>query len=323
VRAIDYAIRQAWASLWRSRAATAFAVAAIALAMIVLGALLLITSNAERLLAEWSSAAEFSVYLRDDATSEQRGAIEALLDQSGVTAGREYVSKTQALSRFRREFAELASLTSAFPDNPFPASLEVQVKPEADQDGRATALVQKIAALPGVADVRYDREWLARFASAVATIRAAGLALVLIMTLAAGLTVAAVVRLGLFARRAEIEIMELVGAPLAFIRGPFIAEGLLQGGIGAAVALALLWAGYWGARTCAEGLLQGGIGAAVALALLWAGYWGARTWWAPELSGLLLGGDFGFLPIRMWVSLVAGGMAVGSAGGFAASRHAG
>jgi cell division protein FtsX len=109
------------------------------------------------------------------------------------------------------------------------------------------------------------------------------------------LTVAAVVRLGLFARRAEIEIMELVGAPLAFIRGPFIAEGLLQGGIGAAVALALLWAGYWG----------------------------ARTWLAPELSGLLLGGDFGFLPIRMWVSLVAGGMAVGSAGGFAASRHAG
>ena len=77
MRALDYAIREGWASLWRNRASGAFAVLAIALAMIVLGALLLTTWNVERLLAQWSSTAEFSVYLRDDASSEQRGAIEA------------------------------------------------------------------------------------------------------------------------------------------------------------------------------------------------------------------------------------------------------
>ena len=87
MRALDYALRQGWASLLRSGGSSAFAVLAIALAMIVLGALLLLTWNAERLLARWSSAAEFSVYLRDDATSEQRGAIEALIDQSGVAVG--------------------------------------------------------------------------------------------------------------------------------------------------------------------------------------------------------------------------------------------
>ena len=295
MRAFDYALRQGWASLWRSRGSSTFAIIAIALAMIVLGALLLVTWNAEQLLARWSSAAEFSVYLRDEATSEERGAIESLIDRSGVAAGREYVSKGDALTRFRRQFADLAALTNGFDDNPFPASLEVRVLPGVESEGRADELVRRLAASPGVADVRYDREWLARIASGLQTIRAAGLALATLMALAAGVTVATVVRLGLHARREELEIMELVGAPLTFIRGPFIAEGLLQGGLGALVAVGLLWVTY-----------------TVVVA-----------WWGSDLSALLDGSAVEFLPPRLLAYLVAGGMAVGSAGGFAASRHAG
>jgi cell division transport system permease protein len=294
MRAIEYALKKAWASLWRGRGSTAFAIVAIALAMTVLGTLLLLTSNAEQLVSQWTAAAEFSVYLRDDATSEQRGAIESAIDDSGVAAGRDYVSKPQALSRFRRDFTELASLTSGFDDNPFPASIEVRILPEAEQDGRAEALVRKVAALPGVADVRYDREWLARLASGLDAVRGAGLALALLMAVAAALTVAAVVRLGLHARRDEIEIMNLVGSPMTFIRGPFVAEGLLQGGIGALLALVLLWLGF---------------------AL-------ATAWWGGQLTTLLDGSSLRFLPLRMAALLVAGGMMVGAAGGFAASRHA-
>jgi cell division transport system permease protein len=294
MRAVDYALRQGWASLRRGGGATLLAVAAIALAMIVLGALLLVTSNAERVLAEWTAAAEFSIYLRDDATSEQRGAIEAMLDRSGVAAGREFVSKAEALARFRREFSELASLTTDLGDNPFPASLEVRVDEGARQDGRTETVVRRIAALPGVADIRYDREWLARFSASLQRIRGAGLALVTLMSLAAALTVAAVVRLGLYARRDEIEIMELVGSPLSFIRGPFVAEGVMQGGAGALLALLLLWAGF-----------------AV-----------SRASWGSELLALLNGASIEFLPARFCAYLVAGGMLVGSVGGFAAARHA-
>jgi cell division transport system permease protein len=295
MRALDYAFRQGWSSLWRSRGSSLFAIAAIALAMIVLGSLLFVTWNAERLLSEWASAAEFSVYLRDDATSEQRGSIEAAIDQSGLTAGREYVSKAQALTRFRREFAELAALTEGFDDNPFPASLEVRVRPDAEVDGRADALVRQLAQLPGVADVRYDREWLARVGGGLQTIRSGGLALALLMALAAAVTVATVVRLGLYARRDEIEIMELVGAPVTYIRGPFIAEGFLQGGLGALLAIALLWGGYAA----------------------------ATAWWGPQIAAALDGGMLQFLPVRLCAYLAAGGMAVGSAGGFVAARHAG
>lgn len=294
MRAIDYALREAWASLWRNRAASAFAIAAIALAMIVLGALLLVTWNVERLLAEWSSATEFSVFLRDEATSEERGAIEALIDESSVVEARQYVSKADALTRFRREFAELASLTEGFDDNPFPASVEVRIRPEAEADGRAEALVRRVAALPGVADVRYDREWLARVASGLTAVRGAGFALALVMALAAAVTVATVVRLGLYGRRDELEVMQLVGSPIAFIRGPFVAEGVLQGGIAALLALGLLWLGS----------------AAV------------TGWWGAELAAVLEGGSLQFLPPRLCGALVAGGMVVGGTGGFAASRHA-
>ena len=294
MRAIDYALREAWASLWRGGRSTAFAVIAIALAALVLGALLLLTWNVDQLLTQWTSATEFSVFLRDDATSEQRGTIEAAIDHSGVVQGREYVSKAEALTRFRRQFTDLAAMTNDLGDNPFPASLEVRVRPDAEGNGRADALVKQVATLPGVADVRYDREWLARMANGLNAIRGAGFALAFLMAAAAAVTVAAVVRLGLYTRREEIDIMKLVGSPVAFIRGPFIAEGLLQGGLGAVVALGLLWLGFKA----------------------------AGAWWGADLAAILDGASLRFLPIREAILLVAGGMFVGAAGGFAASRHA-
>ena len=110
MRALDYALREGWASLWRDRGSSSLAIVAIALAIIVLGSLLLVTWNVERLLAQWTSAPELSVYLRDEATSEQRGAIETLIDDSGVADSREYITKADALTRFRREFSELLSI---------------------------------------------------------------------------------------------------------------------------------------------------------------------------------------------------------------------
>ena len=295
MRALAYGFRLGWASVLRSGGSGAFAVMAISLAMIVLGTLLLITWNGERLLARWASAAEFSVYLRDEASSEERGAIESIIDQSGVAISREYVSKADALTHFRREFAELASLASSFEDNPFPASVEVRLRPEAEADGRAAALVKRLGSAAGVADVGYDSEWLGRVAGTLRTVRAVGLGLAALMALAAAVTVATVVRLRLHSRRDEIEIMELVGSPLAFIRGPFVAEGFLQGGIGALIALMLLWAGF-----------------AVIV-----------SWWGSDIQAILAGGSIEFLPVRLVTYLLAGGMLVGSAGGFAAARHAG
>jgi len=290
MRALEYSFREALASLWRRRGSSAFAILAISLAILVLGGVLLATSNIERLVAEWSSAAEFSVYLRDDATSEQRGALESLIDQSGVAAGREYVSKAQALGRFRKDFSELASLASSFENNPFPASVEVRVRPEASS--LAAGLVARLAAAPGVADVRYDRDWLARITTALEAVRGIGFTLALVMMLAAALTVATVVRLTLHARRDEIEIMQLVGSPYAYIRGPFVVEGFIQGGVGAIIAVLVLW-----------------IAARAAV-----------VWWGAPLADIMPLGSLQFLSVGVCAWLIAGGMFVGCLGGLAATR---
>ncbi|MEQ1757456.1 MAG: ABC transporter permease [Vicinamibacterales bacterium] len=294
MRALDYALREGWRGLRRSGSAGILATAATGLAILVLGALLLITSNVEQLMAQWSETAEFSVFLRDDATSEQRGAIESVIDRSGIALGRTYLSKADALQRFRRDFANLDALAASLEDNPFPSSIEVRVRPDAEQDGRTTALVQGMASLPGVADVRYDREWLSTLTTGLRAVRGVGWTLALLVGLAAAATVASVIRLGLQSRYQEIEIMQLVGSPVAFIQGPFVAEGLIQGAMGSLSALILLGIGYLA----------------------------ATRWWGAGVASVLDGATLRFLSPSLVVLLVFGGMAVGALGGFAASRHA-
>jgi cell division transport system permease protein len=240
VNALQYSLDEALASLWRGRQSGLLSTATIALALFVLGAFLLVTTNLDRLGAEWSRSAELSVYLTDDVSLDQRRAIEGALAPGDLIASREYVSKSDALSRFKQTFGDLASTIDGLGDNPLPASIEVRLRPDAGASASVDALSARLRGMPGVADVRYDRQWLNRLLAAVGVIRGVGVALAAILTLAAALTVANVVRLGLYTRRDELEIMQLVGAPQVYIRGPFVMEGVLQGGLGALVALILL-----------------------------------------------------------------------------------
>jgi cell division transport system permease protein len=190
-------------------------------------------------------------------------------------------------------FPEFAQAAVTLGGQVLPASFEVRLQAGAG-GAPVEPLVDALRRLPGVSDVRYDREWVARLQGIVRAVRAVGAALVLVLVLAAALTVASVVRLALHARRQEIEIMHLVGAPLTYIRGPFVMEGVVQGGLGAVVALALLVALYVTARVRLDDAAAAvpGLGAA-----------------APA-----------FLPAAWIAALVAGGMAVGCIGGLVAAR---
>jgi cell division transport system permease protein len=240
MRALRYAFDEAVASLWRGRRSAILSTATIAVALFVLGAFLIATSNLERLGEEWGRSAEMSVYLDDAASAENRQAVEALLSGGRLVSGHLFVSKEEALRRFKATFADLASVVDTVEDNPLPASYEVRLEAAPGSREAIAELAAKLEGTPGVAEVRYDRQWLDRVLSAVTLIRRVGFLLAGFLTIAAALTVANVVRLALWARRDELEIMHLVGAPQAFIRGPFVMEGVLQGGIGALLALAAL-----------------------------------------------------------------------------------
>jgi cell division transport system permease protein len=291
LRAIGYAFDEAVHSLWRGRESGLLSTLTIALALFVLGGFLLVTANLERLSAEWSSAAEMSVYLKDEITPEERRAIESLLAPSDLVASHEYVSKVDALNRFKQTFTDLSSAVDTLGDNPLPASFEVRLRSTPSAQASVDELGARLRQAPGVADVRYDRQWLTRVLSAITIIRGVGVGLVTILTIAAALTVANVVRLALYARRDELEIMQLVGAPQAYIRGPFVMEGVLQGGIGAMLALAVLSAAFFALR---------------------------GRYLVPLASAVNLS-SIRFLPWELCLFVVVGGMAVGCLGGLVAA----
>jgi cell division transport system permease protein len=289
MRAIRYAFDEATASLWRGRQSGLLSTVTIALALFVLGAFLLVTSNLRRLGVEWSSAAEMSVYLKDDVTPSEQSALENTLTPGEIVAGRDFVSKDEALRRFKQMFGDLAASLDAG-DNPLPASYEVRLQP-ARAPQAVDDLARHLRTMAGVADVRYDRQWLDRLLAATNVIRGIGFVIGSILTIAAALTVANVVRLALYARQDELDIMQLVGAPQVYIRGPFIMEGILQGGAGALVAL---------------------------LALL-IGFVAVRARYGTALAATVDVASIRFLPPELCLLLLVGGMLVGCVGGFVAS----
>ncbi|MDQ3421196.1 MAG: ABC transporter permease [Acidobacteriota bacterium] len=250
MHALRYFFSEAATSLMRGPVASALAILTIASGMFVLGVFLVVNANFQRVVDRWSRSAELSVYLHDDVTPEQLTAIDAITGSSGLAARREYVSKEQALARFKTDFPDLAGTAGTLENNPFPASFDVQLKPDLRESTTAVdGLVSALTTMAGVADVRYDREWLSRLNTLVRTGRIAATGIVLLLAVAAAMTVGNVVRLTAAARRDEIEIMQLVGAPFAYVRGPFVAEGILQGGIGAIVALIALTIAFYFVRT--------------------------------------------------------------------------
>jgi cell division transport system permease protein len=291
MRALRYALEEAFTSLWRGRQAGLLSTLTISLALFVLGGFLVVTANLERLGSEWSNAAELSVYLKDDVTPGERRAVEAVLAPGELVAAHEYVSKAEALTRFKQTFGDLAAAVDGSGANPLPASLEVRLRPGPGVSSSVDGLAARLRTMAGVADVRYDRQWLSRVLSAINVIRGIGFVLGSVLAIAAALTVANVVRLALYARREELDIMNLVGAPQAYVRGPFVMEGVLQGGIGALVALAALGVAFFALR--------------------------AR--YLVPLASALNVPSIHFLPIELSVLLVAGGMAVGCLGGLVAA----
>jgi cell division transport system permease protein len=293
IRPLKYFVTEAAASLWRGRRSAVLAILTIGAGLFVLGFFLIINSNVRRLTDRWGESAEFAVYLRDDITPPQLEAVQAAIDQSGLSAGRELVSKERAAERFSRDFPDLGTSAGRLERNPFPASVDVRLRPEVRGAEQAVdTLARQLTAQAGVADVRYDRRWLTRLNSVITFVRSIGVIIVALLALASALTVANVVRLAAHARRDEIEIMQLVGAPLTYVRGPLVLEGVMQGGAGAIVAIVSLGILFAAARAR--------YGAAVA-----------------DAVGL---GSITFLPVELWVVLLLGGMLLGSVGGLIVAR---
>lgn len=191
---------------------------------------------------------DVSVYLKDSDTPEQLKAFKTRLEQTPNVAGVKYLSKSDALAEYRKQNASNAKLLEAITDadNPLPASLQIKAKdPNKLQD--ISDVVSRAEFKPLIQDhdgVSYGGDRKATIDRIIQTsnfFKTTGLVASLLFVIISTLIIFNTIRMAIFTRREEIEIMKLVGATSWYIRGPFIFEAALYGIIAAVIALVVIY----------------------------------------------------------------------------------
>ncbi len=237
---LRYLLSEAVDNVKVNRTTTVIALATTTFTMLGMGVFLLLYLNVRDALGSLREEIKVIVYLRDSATAQDIAAIRAEVSRDPAVAGIELVSREQALATFRAQFPSEERLLSGLGENPFPASLVVKVGQAYRSSEQVGALVQKLKMLSEAEEVLYSQDWIENLAVALRYLKVLGVGIGVVLAASMVTILANTIRLTLYARREEIEILKLIGATTGFIRIPFVLEGALLGGAGAACALFLL-----------------------------------------------------------------------------------
>jgi len=235
-------VRTAIRGIASSPVTSGISVVTIGVTLVLVGAFALLLRNMEELLDQFGDDLRVTAYLESEISDE---ALRALEDRVLAIPGVEEVetlSKDQALDRFRASVGSGSALLDGLEVNPLPASLEISLSEDRRSAEGMEAVAGVIEELDGVESLSAGLDWVEGYLRAVAVVRAVGIGLGIILALATLLIVANTIRLGIFARRDELEILSLVGASRPFVQTPFLLEGIVQGAAGGAIALGLLYA---------------------------------------------------------------------------------
>jgi cell division transport system permease protein len=287
---VGFLVGEALRDLRRAGRVAVSAIMLITLSLGAVGAFLLLSDNLGHAVSAWRQRLRFVVYLKQEpAPAGVTALVQRVQALPGVGAVR-YVSRGEALETVRKLLGKDAGAAEHLSGNPLPASLEVMPARQGATSEGARRLIEQLAALPEAEDVAGGVEWVDRLARLQHLVTLVGLGFGAVLAVAAILTVTTATTLVLHARRSETEIMRLVGAPEFMIRMPLLLQGLVQGVLGAGLALAALA--------------------------------GAHRVVAPKLAPLMtvaLGVDgVTFLPVAQVVAIAAAGAALGALGGFLA-----
>ncbi|MEK7716050.1 MAG: ABC transporter permease [candidate division NC10 bacterium] len=237
---LGFLIGEALRDLRRAGRVAVSAIVLIALSLAALGGFWLVSSNLERAVANWRERVRIIVYLkREPPAGEAAALVERVQGVPGV-AGVLYLSKADALASLKAVLGKDASVVAQLPSNPLPASLEITPAAAAATPEGARALVERLESLPEAEEVAGSVDWVERLSQWQRLLTTIGLGIGAVLAIAAFLTVATATTLILHARRRETEIMRLVGATEMTIRLPLLLQGMLQGLLGAVLALAVL-----------------------------------------------------------------------------------
>lgn len=232
-----YFFRRAWRNMRQSPVLNSVAIGTVAVSLTILTFFALVVLNVQQVTRHWGDKVEILIYLDQppaDATLERwQKQITELPEVAGVY----YVSQQEAYERFSSRLGAEAGLLDGVDAKILPASLEVSLRAEFRHRQGVAAVVERLRDNPHFSELQYGQDWLERFESFVALLKVIGAVLGSFLLFAALFIVSNTIKLTLYARRDELEIMSLIGATSMFIKTPFLFEGALQGAMGGLLAL--------------------------------------------------------------------------------------
>jgi cell division transport system permease protein len=238
---LRYFVRQALANIFDNRLVHLVGVGTMAIAFLVFDAFVLTFVNLNHWTEEWGRPLTMSIYFNGTPERMVLERIEKeLLHFPGVTIKR-FISKDDAMQTLRRQLGDKAGLLDGLEENPLPASLEIILSRDKTRDPLPYQVKRRLERIDGVDEVQYSQEWIKRVQAIMEAIRLIGIVFGGLLFLAALFVITNTIKLTIYSRKDEIEILKLVGATNRFVKIPFLIEGSIQGFLGGSLALIILF----------------------------------------------------------------------------------
>ncbi len=220
----------------------------IGLIILIVSTFLLFLDNTDRAIRDWKRGIRIMAYLQPGTTAEDFSEIEKTIRKLKMVNKVRFISKDEAFAVLKKQLNRQDSLLDNLSENPLPDAFEIQIisnSPGKGPDLEEIEIVAlKIESISGVQQVEYGQKWIGRFSAVLDLFRLVGFAMAGLFVMAGVFIIANTIRLVLYTRQDELEIMRLVGASQWFIKTPFYIQGIIQGGLGALAGVLVLYFGY-------------------------------------------------------------------------------
>jgi len=241
----SYLVRESFAGFHRRKLTTGVTILIMGSALLVLAILTLVTLNMGHMLEKALQGIDMRVYLKADLTANEMAELQPRLVVIPGVKDVTWISPEMALTEFRENLGEDAGILDTLDENPLPASYHLTLVAGAQDLESVRGIRDEIAAWDETADILFNQGWIDALEQWTFRFRMASLAAGLIVFAAAVFVISNTVKLTMAASASIIQVQKLVGATNAFIRTPYLAEGMIQGFLAGAVAMGLLALAGW------------------------------------------------------------------------------
>jgi cell division transport system permease protein len=238
----DYVVRETWTNLRRNVTLTLAAIVTIGVSLSLFGGAMVIRAGAETLSTRWQDDVQIVMFLDRDVADEQQEALETALDEHPEVARFSFFGESESIEEAQRLFATNDAMLQRIDENPSMIPNSYRVVPSTVERDAVSSLTAQLASEPGVMRATSPSEGVELVEEVSGPMQTVMFVIAVGLLAAALMLILNAIRMAMFARRREIEVMKLVGATNWFIRIPFMLEGVVQGVLGSFIAVGVIFA---------------------------------------------------------------------------------